>query len=234
MSRSRPAWVWRPASFAGAAPWRIWTTMACRIFFYATGSVYPELEPFRTQAVLYRNLGGGRFEEMLDEGGPGIAENHASRGVAFGDFDNDGDLDILVANINEPPSLLRNDVTGRRPTGSRCNSKARSRTAAPSGPQSSPRTAAANRPRRVMAQSSYLSVNDRRLHFGLGEAATADLEIRWPSGAVEKLAGVPCRPAHGDSRRHRHREDAALRPLAPSNLRRRFRGRIGPCCHWFT
>jgi enediyne biosynthesis protein E4 len=80
--------------------------------FYATGMVYPEVEPFKTPRVLYRNLGGGKFEGLMHEAGEGVAEAHSSRGVAFGDFDNDGDLDILIVNLNEPPSLLRNDVTG--------------------------------------------------------------------------------------------------------------------------
>jgi hypothetical protein len=61
--------------------------------------------------VIFRNL-GGKFEELIGEGGPGIEEAHASRGVAFGDFDNDGDIDIPIMNQNEPPSLLRNDVSG--------------------------------------------------------------------------------------------------------------------------
>ena len=60
-------------------------------------------------------MGGGKFEELIGEGGPGIEEAHASRGVAFGDFDNDGDIDILIMNQNEPPSLLRNDVSGESP-----------------------------------------------------------------------------------------------------------------------
>ena len=82
--------------------------------FYATGMVYPEVEksqpdcPYKTPCVLYRNLGGGKFEELVDEAGPAIQEAHSSRGVAFGDFDNDGDIDILIMNMNEPPSLLRN------------------------------------------------------------------------------------------------------------------------------
>src|SRR6202042_652043 len=62
--------------------------------------------------VLFRNLGNGKFEELVDAAGPAIGECHSSRGVAFGDFDNDGDVDILIMNMNEPPSLLRNDVTG--------------------------------------------------------------------------------------------------------------------------
>ena len=60
--------------------------------------------------VIFRNVGKGVFEELIDQAGPGIAAAHSSRGCAFGDFDNDGDLDILVANLNEPPSLLRNDL----------------------------------------------------------------------------------------------------------------------------
>ena len=62
--------------------------------------------------MLFRNLGNGKFEELMDEGGPGVTAAHSSRGCAFGDFDNDGDLDILIINMNEPPSLLRNDVSG--------------------------------------------------------------------------------------------------------------------------
>ena len=86
--------------------------------FLVTGSVYPEVErtlpayPFRTPRLVFRNLGDGRFEELIEEAGRGVAAAHTSRGCAFGDFDNDGDVDILVMNMNEPPSLLRNDVSG--------------------------------------------------------------------------------------------------------------------------
>ena len=86
--------------------------------FFTTGMVYPEVEqkspdaPYKTPSVIFRNLGDGKFEELRDLAGPGIAESHSSRGVAFGDFDNDGDIDILIVNLNEPPSLLRNDVSG--------------------------------------------------------------------------------------------------------------------------
>ena len=89
--------------------------------FVVTGSVYPEVErklpayPFHTPRLVFRNLGDGRFEELIEEAGPGVAAAHVSRGCAFGDFDNDGDMDILVMNMNEPPSLLRNDVSGGRP-----------------------------------------------------------------------------------------------------------------------
>src|SRR6202522_4129891 len=86
--------------------------------FMTTGSVYPEIErtlpqyAYKTPRVIFRNLGNGNFEELIEEGGPGISAAHCSRGCAFGDFDNDGDLDILVVNLNEPPSLLRNDLKG--------------------------------------------------------------------------------------------------------------------------
>jgi hypothetical protein len=86
--------------------------------FWVTGSVYPEIEkilpnyPFKSQRILFRNLGNGKFEELTDQAGPAILEPHASRGTAFGDFDNDGDVDVLILNLNEPPSLLRNDVSG--------------------------------------------------------------------------------------------------------------------------
>src|ERR1019366_5418217 len=86
--------------------------------FFTTGMVYPEVErkspdaPYKTPGVIFRNLGDGKFEELRGLAGPGIDEPHCSRGVAFGDFDNDGDLDILIVNLNEPPSLLRNDLGG--------------------------------------------------------------------------------------------------------------------------
>ena len=165
--------------------------------FWVTGSVYPEVEkkypqfPHRTPRVLFRNLGGGKFEELLEEAGPGVAAAHASRGCAFGDFDNDGDVDILIINLNEPPSLLRNDLRGNshwlkvRLIGVKSNRSA-------IGTRVIARYGDKQQAQAVMGQSSYLSVNDRRLHYGLGAAETADLEIHWPSGMVEKIAKVAC------------------------------------------
>jgi hypothetical protein len=164
--------------------------------FWATGGIYPEVEkahpdyPFKTPRVLFRNLGNGRFEELVSAAGPAIAEAHSSRGVAFGDFDNDGDVDILIMNVNEPPSLLRNDVTGGghwlkvKLFGTKSNRSAIGATVIAT--YGGRRQAQA-----VTAQSSYLSVNDRRLHFGLGAAQSADLEIRWPSGLRESVKAVP-------------------------------------------
>jgi hypothetical protein len=163
--------------------------------FFATGMVYPEVEakfpayPYKTPRVVYRNLDGIKFEELLEEAGPGIVEPHASRGAAFGDFDNDGDVDILVMNMNEPPSLLRNDMKpGNHWLKVLLNGVASNRSAI--GAQVVASYGERKQVQAVMAQSSYLSANDRRLHFGLGKEKTASLEIRWPNGAVEKIAEV--------------------------------------------
>ena len=138
---------------------------------------------------LYHNLGNGKFEELTTAAGPAIAEAHSSRGAAFGDFDNDGDMDILIMNVNEPPSLLRNDVSGGahwlkvKLVGTKSNRSAIGATVVAT--YGGRRQAQA-----VTAQSSYLSVNDRRLHFGLGAAQSADLEIWWPSGLREPIKAV--------------------------------------------
>jgi enediyne biosynthesis protein E4 len=163
--------------------------------FVATGSVYPEVEkrlstyPFRTPRLVFRNLGDGRFEELIEEAGSGISAPHASRGCAFGDFDNDGDMDILVMNMNEPPSLLRNDVSGKNHwlkvqlVGVQTNRSA-------IGTRVIARYGSRRQAQEVSAQSSFYSTNDRRLHFGLGEERSADLSIRWTNGATENILNV--------------------------------------------
>ena len=164
---------------------------------YVTGSVYPEVEaklphyPYKTSNVVFRNLGSGRFEELIEEAGPGMAAAHSSRGAAFGDYDNDGDIDILVVNMNEPPSLLRNDYTGSggwlqialRGAPGRSNRAA-------IGAQAILSYGDRVQTRAVTSQASFYSVDDPRLHFGLGSAKRADLTIRWPSGTEERLEGL--------------------------------------------
>lgn len=164
--------------------------------FYVTGSVYPEIEkllpayPNRTPRVVFRNLGGGKFEELIEQAGSGVAAAHVSRGCAFGDFDNDGDIDVLIVNLNEPPSLLRNDVSGGhnwikiRLIGTKSNRSA-------IGTRVTARYGGKIQVQELCAQSSYYSSNDPRLHFGLGAAKTVDIEIRWPSGAKESFRGLP-------------------------------------------
>ncbi len=163
--------------------------------FWVTGGIYPEVDgklpgsPFKTPPVLFRNLGGGRFEELSAEAGPAMAGLHASRGCAFGDFDNDGDLDLLIVNQNEPPSLLRNDVAGgHRWIKFHLTGVASNRGAIGAGV--TVRYGDKVQTQEILAQSSYLSVNDKRLHFGLGAVESVDVEIRWPLGRVEKLTRV--------------------------------------------
>ncbi len=163
--------------------------------FVVTGGVYPEVEQripayaFKTPRLIFRNLGDGRFEELIEEGGAGVPAAHASRGCAFGDFDNDGDLDILVMNMNEPPSLLRNDVARERHwlkvllEGTSTNRSAiGSRVTAQYGDR--------RQAQEVTAQTSFYSANDRRLHFGLGAETTANLTVRWTNGATESIRDV--------------------------------------------
>lgn len=164
--------------------------------FWVTGSVYPEIEaklpayPFKSPRILFRSLGNGKFEELLDQAGPGVSAMHASRGCAFGDFDNDGDLDILVMNLNEPPSLLRNDMSGKahwmkvKLVGKKTNRSA-------IGSRVTVHYGGKKQAQEVLSQSSFYSANDLRLHFGLGAAEKADLEIRWLGGATERMAAVP-------------------------------------------
>ena len=165
--------------------------------FYCTGMVYPEVEakipdaPYKTSNVLFRNLGDGRFEELTSGLGSGMNEKHSSRGAAFGDFDNDGDIDIVIVNMNGSPSLLRNDIvgTGNVGTGNWLKVLLTGINSNRSAIGASVLATFGSRRQRqaVTAQGSYLSVNDRRLHFGLGTANTADLEIRWPNGSVERV-----------------------------------------------
>jgi hypothetical protein len=164
--------------------------------FYATGNVYPEIErklaqyPHRGPKIVFRNRDGSRFEEVSAQSGPGAAAPHSSRGVAFGDFDNDGDLDALVMNMNEPPSLLRNDYRGGngwievRLEGTRSNR-------AGIGATVVVEAGGRRQARAALSQGSYYSHDDLRLHFGLGKSAAADtVEVRWPSGLVDALRDV--------------------------------------------
>jgi len=163
--------------------------------FLVTGSVYPEVErklaayPLRTPRVVFRNLGNGRFEELMEEAGPGVSASHCSRGCAFGDFDNDGDIDVVIVNLHEPPSLLRNDVTGGgrwikvKLIGTKSNRSA-------IGARVTVRYGARVQCQEVLSQSSFYSANDLRLHFGLGAVEAVDVAVRWPNGGLESFTGV--------------------------------------------
>ena len=169
----------------------------------SNGHVYPEVEQLKTEAgyaqhkLLYRNLRNGRFEEVTGSAGPGINAPVAARGCAFGDFDNDGDIDVVVNTVNGLPQLLRSDsssgnnwikvkLAGTKSNRSGIGARVACVATFPGE----------TRPHRqideVRSGGSYFSQNDLRLHFGLGKAAKVDLlEIRWPSGQVDTLKDLP-------------------------------------------
>ena len=165
--------------------------------FIANGHVYSQIADrklhiaYRQPKLLYRNLGNGRFEDVSAKAGQAITAANVGRGCAFGDFDNDGDVDVLVNNLDGPPTLLRNDGGNRhnwiliKCVGLRSNRSAigtRVRLTAGGRRQIA----------EVMSGSSYYSQNDLRLHFGLARAATADtVELAWPSGVKETYKDLP-------------------------------------------
>ena len=165
--------------------------------FYSVGNLFPRVErfnpryPYRGPRFLFRNMRDGTFANITGAGGPGLTTPHSSRGCAFGDFDNDGDMDILVMNMNEPPSLIRADVaTGHRWLKVKLRGVESNRTAI--GARVDVRCGSRWQSQEVQSQSSYYSVNDLRLHFGLGGRAKADeLRVRWPNGRRERFENVP-------------------------------------------
>jgi hypothetical protein len=166
----------------------------------SNGHVYPEVDgtqvdaPYAEHKYLYRNLRNGQFEDVTKMGGAGITAAAAARGCAFGDYDNDGDVDVVVNCINGVPQLLRCDATVKcnwikvRTVGTKSN-----RTGIGARLSVTAKTdAKAAKPMvqidEVRSGGSYYSQNDLRVHFGLGEAKKVDLlEIKWPSGAVDVL-----------------------------------------------
>jgi hypothetical protein len=159
------------------------------------GHVYPEVgetaleSGYRERKILYHNLGNGKFQDVSMDAGSGILEKVAGRGCAFGDFDNDGDIDVVVSCVNDYPQLLRSDSTLKnnwllvKTAGTKSNRSG-------IGARVICSTGEHRQMNEVRSGGSYLSQDDLRVHFGLGSAEKADLEIHWPSGMVDKTAGV--------------------------------------------
>jgi hypothetical protein len=163
--------------------------------FIANGHVYPEVDrhglgtKYHQRKQLFVNE-GRRFRHATAEVGGGLLIEKSSRGAAFGDYDNDGDIDVLVVNMNDRPTLLRNDTPRTahwitmRLTGIKSNRDALgARVRIDAGGRRQTTT--------VRGDGSYLSHSDTRTHFGLGATTRVDrVEIRWPSGLVETATGL--------------------------------------------
>jgi len=160
------------------------------------GHVYPEVtkqhlgSEYEEPRVLYHNQGNGKFEDISETSGPGIMTARSSRGLAVGDLWNDGRMSAVVSNMNEPLSLLVNQVKsgnhwiGIKTVGTKSNRD---------GIGAKIRVQAGGRAHvdEVRSGSSFDSNNDMRVHFGLGGAAKVEwLEVRWPNGLTERFEGV--------------------------------------------
>jgi len=166
------------------------------------GHVYPEVEQLRTEAgyaqrkLLYHNMHNSHFADVSEEAGPAISEPSASRGCAFGDFDNDGDIDFVINCVNDVPRLVRCDSTLKhnwikvRTIGTKSNRSgigARLRCVAQIPGETKPHSQIDE----VRSGGGYLSQSDLRVHFGIGKAEKVNLiEIKWPSGAVDTLKDI--------------------------------------------
>jgi enediyne biosynthesis protein E4 len=166
------------------------------------GHVYPEVEQLKTEAgypqrkLLYRNLRNGHFADVSLNAGTGISEPVAARGCAFGDFDNDGDIDVVVNTVNDYPQLLRcdarldNNWIKVRTIGTKSNRSgigARIKCIVHLPGETKPHQQIDE----VRSGGSYISQSDLRVHFGLGKAEKVDvLEIRWPSGQIDTVKNI--------------------------------------------
>jgi hypothetical protein len=164
----------------------------------ANGHIYPQIDShpeilgtYAQRSLLLENS-SGRFRDVTAESGPGFEPKRVSRGLAVGDYDNDGDLDLLITSLDAPPALLRNDTSGGSWLTVLCE--------IPGGPAipigaSVTVTAGGRRQRRDIASGdSYMSSHDPRPHFGLGGAESVDeVDVRWPDGTHSIRHNVPAR-----------------------------------------
>ncbi len=152
--------------------------------------MYDSSLSYKQKDLLYENIGGGRFKDVSAQSGPAFQIKHVGRGAAVGDFDNDGDLDIVVADCGGPPLLMRNDGGNRnhwialRARGSESNRFG-------VGAKVRVHAGGLTQLREINPAGSYLSTSDVRLYIGLGsETRIARLEIEWPSGRKQTLTDV--------------------------------------------
>jgi enediyne biosynthesis protein E4 len=164
----------------------------------ASGHVYPQVdaahlarETYAQQNQVLRNLGNGSFADVTASGGPGLQVVKSSRGVAFGDYDNDGRTDAVVVNMDDTLTLLHNTTHGAnhwltvRVIGTKSNRDG-------IGARVRMRAGGRDQVREVRTSGSYASASDPRVHFGLGSASKIEsLEVRWPSGAKQAFTDVP-------------------------------------------
>jgi hypothetical protein len=159
----------------------------------ANGHVYPEVDKYhlgsgyQEQRLLYHNNGNGTFTDISESAGPGIGATASSRGLAVGDLWNDGQQSVAINNMHAKPSLLVNTVrsgnhwVGFKAVGTRSNRDG-------IGAKITVHVGKRALVDEVRSGSSYISQNDLRVHFGLGQAAKMDsVEVRWPSGLVERF-----------------------------------------------
>ena len=155
--------------------------------FVANGDAHHE---YTEEDVLMRNDGMGNFVDIADKSGPYFKQKYVGRGATYGDFDNDGDLDLLVINLNDSPRLLRNDGGNKnnwltiqaRLAGGKSDAIG-ARIIVTAGPLTQIRD--------LIPVTGYLSQADPRCHFGLGKSTKADtVEIRWPDRQTTKLKDV--------------------------------------------
>jgi hypothetical protein len=165
--------------------------------FLANGHVYSQIArrklhvSYKEPKILYRNLRNGRFEDVSSRMGPALRAENVARGCAFGDFDNDGDVDVIVNNLDGPPTLLRNDGGNKNNSIMiKCVGTKSNRSAI--GTRVKVTCAEHSQIDEVMSGSSYYSQNDFRLHFGLGSATKVDrVDLSWPSGVKETFPNLP-------------------------------------------
>lgn len=164
------------------------------------GHVYPEVDtlnsqsPFKQERVLFWNLGDKTFYDLSDTAGTGILDRRASRGAAFGDLDNDGSIEIVVNNINDTPSLLKN--SGERQNWTLLQLVGTKSNRSGIGARVTITAGGAKQMDEVRSGGSFLSQNDLRLHFGIGAAKVVErADVVWPSGKQESFSNLKANQA---------------------------------------